>query len=234
MSQADINQPPIRAMILAAGRGERMRPLTDTTPKPLLDVGGKPLIAHQIERLAAAGIRDIVINLAHLGEQIPNALGDGTHWGVRLHYSVEGSCAEEALETAGGIRQAIDWLSPVFLLVNGDVFSDIDLSDLLATGLAPDCDFRLMLVDNPEHHPEGDFGLGDHGHLSASDGERLTYAGIGLYRRALFEGLPEGRRALGQILHERIARGRGCGRKHEGSWLDVGTVERLEQARARA
>jgi len=234
MSQADINQPPIRAMILAAGRGERMRPLTDTTPKPLLDVGGKPLIAHHIERLAAAGIRDIVINLAHLGEQIPKALGDGARWGVRLHYSTEGSCAEEALETAGGIRQAIDWLSPVFLLVNGDVFSDIDLADLLAAGLAPDCDFRLMLVDNPEHHPKGDFGLRDHGHLSATDGERLTYAGIGLYCRALFEELPEGRRALGPILHERIAIGRGCGQKHEGWWLDVGTIERLEQARTRA
>lgn len=224
----------ISAMILAAGRGERMRPLTDTTPKPLLDVGGKPLIAHHIERLAAAGIRDIVINLAHLGEQIPRALGDGSRWGVRLHYSTEGSCTEEALETAGGIRHAIDWLSPVFLLVNGDVFSDIDVTSLLSTGLGAECDFRLVLVDNPEHHPTGDFGLTENGRLSGSEGERLTYAGIGLYRRALFENLPEGRRALGPILHERIAIGRGCGRKHDGWWFDVGTVERLEQARARA
>lgn len=222
----------ISAMILAAGRGERMRPLTDSTPKPLLDVGGKPLIVHHIERLAAAGIKDIVINLAHLGEQIPATLGDGTRWGVRLHYSVEGDRTEQALETAGGIRQAIEWLTPVFLLVNGDVFTDFDPQPLLAAGLQADCDFRLVLVDNPPHHPKGDFGLTTEGHLSGSDDERLTYAGIGLYRRALFEPLPPGRRALGPILHEQIAKDRGCGLHFRGLWLDVGTVERLEQARA--
>jgi len=228
-----MSRQPISAMILAAGRGERMRPLTDTMPKPLLDVGGKPLIAHHIERLAAAGIADIVINLAHLGEQIPAALGDGSAWGVRLHYSIEGDCTEQALETAGGIRRAIEWLTPTFLLVNGDVFTDFDPRPLLAEGLTADCDFRLVLVDNPPHHPEGDFGLTAEGRLVGSTGRQLTYSGIGLYRRALFEGLPEGRRALGPILHERIAKGRGCGLHHSGSWLDVGTVERLEQARAR-
>lgn len=228
-----MNPASVNAMILAAGRGERMRPLTDATPKPLLDVCGKPLIVHHIERLAAAGIGDIVINLAHLGEMIPAALGDGSNWGVRLHYSVEGDDTTQALETAGGIRQAIDRLAPTFVLINGDVFTDFEPQRLLADGLEADCDFRLVLVDNPAHHPEGDFGLTPEGRLNGTADTRLTYAGIGLYRRRLFDPLPPGRRPLGPILHEQIGKDRGCGLRHRGAWLDVGTVERLEQARTR-
>jgi len=220
------------AMILAAGRGERLRPLTDTTPKPLIDVGGRPLIEHHLERLSAAGIERVVINLAHLGERIRDHLGDGRRWGLSIAYAVEGERAEEALETAGGIREALDRLPQVFLLVNGDVLTDIDYADLLRRDLAEDCLAHLLLVDNPPHHPAGDFAL-DGERLATSGEHRLTYSGIGLFRRRLFADLPPGRRALGPVLREAIDAGRVTGEHHRGDWLDVGTKERLAEARRR-
>jgi Nucleoside-diphosphate-sugar pyrophosphorylase involved in lipopolysaccharide biosynthesis/translation initiation factor 2B, gamma/epsilon subunits (eIF-2Bgamma/eIF-2Bepsilon) len=225
---------PIRAMILAAGRGERLRPLTDHTPKPLVPVQGKPLIVHHIERLAKAGITDIVINLNHLAEQIPAALGDGNHWNVHLHYSWENHLSEN-LETAGGIRHALSQLSDTFILVNGDIFTDFPFEGLLNNELNPEVDFRLVMVTNPEHHPRGDFTLDQQrlGLCSAdtsATGTCLTYAGIGLYKKSMFSGLPEGRRALGMLLREKITARRGQGQLFSGVWIDVGTQERLQQA----
>ena len=221
-------------MILAAGRGERLRPLTDHTPKPLIPVQGKPLIVHHIERLAKAGITDIVINLNHLAEQIPAALGDGGRWHVRLHYSWENHLSEN-LETAGGIRHALSQLSDTFILVNGDIFTDFPFEGLLNHELNPEVDFRLVMVTNPEHHPKGDFALDQQrlGLCSAdtsATGTCLTYAGIGFYKKSMFSGLPEGRRALGTLLREKITAQRGLGLLFSGSWIDVGTIERLQQA----
>ena len=220
------------AMILAAGRGERLRPLTDHTPKPLIEVGGKPLIEHHLERLAAAGIQRVVINLAHLGEQIRAHLGDGERWGLTIEYSMEGERAEDALETAGGIRQALDRLGERFLLVNGDVLADIDYAELLRRDLSDASLAHLLLVDNPPHNPSGDFALGDN-RLETQGDDRLTYAGIGLFQRALFADLPTGRRALGPVLREAIDAGQVSGEHHRGDWLDVGTKERLAEARRR-
>ena len=226
---------PIRALILAAGRGERLRPLTDHTPKPLIPVQGKPLIEYHIERLAAQGITDIVINLNHLAEQIPAALGDGSRFGIRLHYSWENHLSEN-LETAGGIRHALPLLSEPFILVNGDIFTDYPFEALLNTKLPPNTDFHLVLVDNPTFHPRGDFALqngqlmlGNH-ELTAAPARQLTYAGIGLYRKSLIAALPEGRRALGPLLKEQIAKQRGQGQHYSGQWIDVGTPERLLEA----
>ncbi|WP_298220277.1 N-acetylmuramate alpha-1-phosphate uridylyltransferase MurU [Halothiobacillus sp.] len=224
----------MRAMILAAGRGERLRPLTDHIPKPLIPIQGKPLIVHHIERLAKAGITDIVINLNHLAEQIPAALGDGSRWQVRLHYSWENHLPE-ALETAGGIRHAVALLSDTFILVNGDIFTDFPFEELLNNPLNPETDFRLVMVANPKHHPKGDFSLDQQrlGLCPADTQEAatcLTYAGIGLYQKSMFSGLPEGRRALGTLLREKIAAQRGQGQVFSGLWIDVGTQERLEQA----
>ncbi len=218
------------AMILAAGRGERLRPLTDHTPKPLIEVGGKPLIAHHLERLAAAGIERVVINLAHLGKQIRSHLGDGEHWGLTIEYSVEGDRAEDALETAGGIRQALERLGPRFLLINGDVLSDIDYAGLATRQLDADCLFHLALVDNPSHNPHGDFTLDETGRLGGESRPRLTYSGIGLFDSTLFTALPTGKRPLGPVLRAAIAKGQGCGHHHRGEWLDVGTPERLAEA----
>ncbi len=225
---------PIRAMILAAGRGERLRPLTDHTPKPLIPVQGKPLIVHHIERLAAAGITDIVINLNHLAEQIPAALGDGSRWHVRLHYSWENHLSEN-LETAGGIRHALPLLSSTFILINGDIFTDFPFDELLNNPLNPEIDFRLVLVANPAHHPKGDFSLNQQQlGLCEEDtheaGTCLTYAGIGLYQKSMFAELPEGRRALGTLLREKITAHRGRGQFFSGLWIDVGTAERLQTA----
>ncbi|RKE25987.1 MurNAc alpha-1-phosphate uridylyltransferase [Paraburkholderia sp. BL23I1N1] len=222
-----------KAMIFAAGRGERMRPLTDTCPKPLLEVGGKPLIVWQIERLARAGLQTIVINHAWLGERIEAALGDGSRWGVQLRYSAE----HEALETAGGIVQALPLLedkgeSEVFVAVSGDVYADFDYAALttraeaLAALTMPG--MHLVMVPNPAFHPNGDFGLVD-GTLSLDAQPRFTFGNIGLYDTRMFRDLPRGtRRALTPYYRETIARGLASGELYEGLWENVGTPAQLQ------
>ena len=209
------------AMILAAGRGERLRPLTDSVPKPLLRVGDAMLIEHHLSALQRAGVRTVVINHSHLGDQIVTALGDGSRYGVRIHYSPE----DEALETGGGIHRALPWLGKQpFLVINGDIWTDFRLQKLLAPldGLA-----RLVLVDNPPHHPNGDFGLEDGRVVNTS---RLTFAGIGLYHPDLFARCAPGRFPLAPMLREAAARGSVAGVYYDGAWIDVGTAERLALA----
>ncbi|MGL1832493.1 N-acetylmuramate alpha-1-phosphate uridylyltransferase MurU [Rhodocyclaceae bacterium SMB388] len=220
-------------MILAAGRGERMRPLTDTCPKPLLEAGGKPLIVHQIERLATAGFIDIVINHAHLGERIETELGDGTSHGVSIRYSRE----TQALETAGGIRTALPLLGgDAFIVVNGDIFCDADLAALrpAAAQLRADGDLaHIVLVPNPVQHPDGDFALED-GRVRAHGAPRYTFSGIGIYHPALFSDIGIGeRRPLGPLLRAAMTQDRVGGRLHDGYWLDVGTPQRLAELDAR-
>jgi MurNAc alpha-1-phosphate uridylyltransferase len=212
----------MKAMILAAGRGERMRPLTDITPKPLLPVAGKPLIVWHLERLARAGFRNIVINHAHLGDQIEALLGDGDAWGVHIDYSAE---PQGALETAGGIANALPLIGDApFLVVNGDIFCDWDFSRARAI----DIDLaHLVLIDNPPHHPDGDFTLID-GKVGAGGTARSTFSGIGLYRPELFAGIVRGHPAkLAPLLREAIDAGHISGEHHAGRWMDVGTPERL-------
>ena len=212
-------------MVLAAGRGERMRPLTDHTPKPLLSVRGKPLIEYHLERLAALGVRDVVVNLAWLGGQIRAALGDGAPWNLHIRYSDEGG---EALETGGGIFQALPWLGPEpFLVVNADVFTEYDFASLR---IADDALAHLVLVPNPPQHPGGDFGLQE-GRVQAQGSPRFTYSGIGLYRPALFEGCSAGKFPLKPLLDRAIASGSLHGECYRGLWSDVGTVARLEALR---
>ncbi|MGB9128140.1 MAG: nucleotidyltransferase family protein [Thiobacillus sp.] len=220
-------------MILAAGRGERMRPLTDHTPKPLLAVGGKPLIVWHIERLHAAGFTHIVINHAHLGEQIEAALGNGAAFGVSIEYSREVS----ALETAGGIATALPLIdAEVFAVVNGDIYCEYDFSRLaepMARLAAGHDQAHLVLVDNPPHHPQGDFVL-DAGRVHNPDSplsalhSRLTFSGIGVYHRALFAHTPAGEKApLAPLLRRAIDAGRASGEHYAGRWEDVGTPARL-------
>jgi MurNAc alpha-1-phosphate uridylyltransferase len=223
-----------KAMIFAAGRGERMRPLTDHTPKPLLEAGGKPLIVWQIERLAQAGFRTIVINHAWLGERIEVALGDGSRWGVQLRYSPE----QEALETAGGIAQALPLLedsgaSEIFLGVAGDVYADFDYASLHAHAgrLAAQAEpgMHLVMVPNPPFHPAGDFGLAD-GIVLSDAQPRLTFGSIALYDTRMFRALPHGtRRALTPYYKETIARGLASGELYEGLWENVGTPAQLQE-----
>ncbi|NCA71601.1 MAG: nucleotidyltransferase family protein [Sphingobacteriia bacterium] len=212
----------MKAMILAAGRGKRMRPLTDHVPKPLLEVGGRPLIQYHIERLAAAGIRDLVINHAHLGEQIEARLGDGTALGVRIRYSPE----PIALETGGGIFNALHLLGPApFLVINGDIWCDLEPDGLRLA----DADLaHLVLVDNPPHHPLGDFMLSD-GRVQATGAPRLTFSGIGVYHPALFAGAAPGAFPLAPLLRQAMHAGRVSGQHHRGMWLDIGTPERLAE-----
>jgi MurNAc alpha-1-phosphate uridylyltransferase len=232
----------MKALILAAGLGERMRPLTNTTPKPLLLAGGKPLIAWHIEKLAAMGVQDIVVNTSWLAERFPEVLGDGTHWGVRLHYSFEGPTP---LETGGGMWHARTLLGDApFLAVNGDIWTDFDFA---ALPREPARDAHLVLVDNPAHHPTGDFILHADGRVD-SDAEagspattRLTFAGVGVYRASLFDdwratigdapgadALPP-RFKLAPLLRKAMHAGRVSGGHHRGQWTDVGTPERLAQ-----
>ncbi|MFM0176068.1 N-acetylmuramate alpha-1-phosphate uridylyltransferase MurU [Paraburkholderia sediminicola] len=222
-----------KAMIFAAGRGERMRPLTDACPKPLLDVGGKPLIVWQIERLALAGFRTIVINHAWLGEQIEATLGNGSRWQVELRYSAE----REALETAGGIVQALplledDGASEVFVAVSGDVYADFDYATLNMHAeklqALPEPGMHLVMVPNPAFHPNGDFGLVDGGALSLDTQPRFTFGNIGLYDTRMFRDLPRGtRRALTPYYRDTIARGLASGELYEGLWENVGTPAQL-------
>lgn len=214
----------MKAMILAAGHGTRMRPLTDHTPKPLLLAGGKPLIVWHIEKLVRAGFRDIVINIAWLGWQIPEALGDGSRWNVRLHYSDEQN--EGALETAGGIVKALPLLGDKpFLVVNGDVWCDYPCLPIQLTenDLA-----HLVLVNNPIHNLKGDFALQDGCVFSEGD-ERLTFSGIGFYRPELFAGLEYGKRPLAPLLREAMQNGQVSGEWFGGDWRDIGTPERLAE-----
>lgn len=210
----------MKAMILAAGRGERMRPLTDHTPKPLLQVAGLPLIAYHLRNLAAAGFHDIVINHAHLGDRIEAALGDGASYGLRITYSAEGT----ALETGGGIFRALPLLGEEpFVVINGDIWTDFPLGSLRNRGerLA-----HLVLVNNPSHHPRGDFVL-HHARVGVEGDDRLTFSGIGVYQRALFDGCEPGAFPLAPLLRKAMARGEVSGEHYLGQWWDVGTPERL-------
>ena len=213
----------MKAMILAAGRGERMGALTDGVPKPLLEVGGRPLIEHQILRLATAGYRDIVVNLAWLGEQIAARLGDGSGLGVRIRYSRE---PEGALDTGGGIRQALSLLGDErFVVVNSDVWSDYSFEKLRGAGTG---DAHIVLVDNPAHHPDGDFALSPDGKIVEAGHGRLTFSGIGWYRPRLFAARSSLRYPLVAVLRDAIEAGTLSGELHRGEWIDVGTPDRLE------
>ncbi|MCZ7566698.1 MAG: nucleotidyltransferase family protein [Burkholderiales bacterium] len=213
----------MKAMILAAGRGERMRPLTDRRPKPLLEVGGKALVVWLIERLRAGGFRDIVLNHAHLGAAIVAALGDGAALGVALRYSAEPA----ALGTAGGIAQALPLLGAApFAAANADVYCELDFARLRAHALGPAL-AHLVLVDNPAHHPAGDFALAGARVGNAPD-RRLTFAGVGVYSPALFAAVPRGARAeLAPLLRAAADAGRVTGEHFAGRWVDVGTPDRL-------
>ena len=212
----------MKAMILAAGRGERMRPLTDLLPKPLLAAGGKPLIVHHIEKLAAAGVTQLVINHAWLGHKLVAALGDGSALGVSIHWSAE----ESALETAGGIVQALPLLgSEPFLVINGDTWLDLDYRALVSQPLGEDL-AHLWLVPNPPQHPKGDFSL-QAGRVL--DTPALTFSGVGLYHPAAFAGLPCGVRKLAPLLRDWMALGRVGGSLLAGEWRDIGTVDRLRE-----
>jgi MurNAc alpha-1-phosphate uridylyltransferase len=216
-------EPARTAMILAAGRGERMRPLTDTTPKPLLTVHGRPLIEHHVISLALAGFRSVVINTSWLGAQIQDHLGDGSRYGVAIRYSDE---QPQALETAGGIFRALPWLAPgPFLVINGDLFTDYPLERL---GVAPGSNAQLVLVANPEHHAAGDFGL-DGDRVVAEAATQYTFAGIAAYRPIFFDGCSGGAFPLKPLLLRSIAAGRCGGELYDGLWEDVGTPERLER-----
>ncbi len=219
----------MKAMILAAGRGERMRPLTDHTPKPLLVAGGKPLIVWHLERLAAAGFREIVINHAHLGVQIEQTLGDGAKWGLTIHYSPE---PPGALETAGGIAAALPLLGNApFLVVNGDVWCDVDFghfSRLTAAGWQPAA--HLVMVANPAHHTGGDFSLDGERVIYANGEQTFTYAGVGVFSPAFFRDVPVGQPLkLRPLLDAAIAAGTLTGERYAGRWVDVGTPQRLAE-----
>lgn len=235
----------MKALVFAAGKGERMRPLTDRTAKPLLHVGGKPLIAWHLERLAAIGVRDVVINTSWLAGQFPETLGDGAHWGLRLHYSFEGP---EPLETGGGMLHALPLLrddeggDAPFLAINGDIWTDVDFARLPTEprGLA-----HLVMIANPDHNPRGDFVLDDDGRMHSDGAQRLTFAGIGVYRPDLLRdwhtvigdapGIDEAppRFKLAPLLRAAMARSEVTGELHGGAWTDVGTPGRLAELDAR-
>lgn len=220
----------MKAFILAAGRGERMRPLTDHTPKPLLVVRGKPLIEWHLEKLVASGVREVVINLGWLGEKIRAHLGDGAQLGVSIRYSDEGW---PALETGGGLHHALPLLgTEPFLLVNGDVFTDYRFDALVARGTAmSEALAHLVMVPNPAQHQEGDFALLDGAICDAAP--RLTYSGIALLQPGLFAGCAPGAFPLAPLLKRAIAQRRLSGELHSGLWSDVGTPERLQALQQR-
>jgi MurNAc alpha-1-phosphate uridylyltransferase len=224
----------MKALIFAAGKGERMRPLTDRTPKPLLRVRGKPLVEWHLERLAALGVDDVVLNIAWLASAFAPALGDGSRWGLRLHYSDEGA---EPLETGGGMLHALPLLGDApFLAINGDIFTDYDFARLPRepAGVA-----HLVFVDNPAHHSRGDFALGADGRVATDGATKLTFAGIGVYRPAILAGWRDivgatpgvdatpPRFRIVPLLQAAMARGAVTGEHHRGDWADVGTPERL-------
>ena len=248
----------MKAMILAAGRGERMRPLTDHTPKPLLKVGGRRLIEYHIDALVAAGIREIVINHAHLGSQIEASLGDGSRYGAQINYSAD-TPEGEALETGGGIFKALPLLGDApFVVVNGDIWTDYPYNHLpavsqgmaaapalpatcmaVAPGILPPatlahpCAAHLVLVDNPPHHPKGDFVLRIDPHNNVYDptpGEpTLTFSGIGVYRPELFAGCTPGKFQLAPLLRKAMQQHAVTGVHYTGQWMDIGTPQRLDE-----
>jgi len=213
----------MKAMILAAGRGERMRPLTDHTPKPLLKVGGKPLIVWHLERLAKAGFKEVVINHAHLGEQVEKALGDGSQWGLHIQYSPE----KTALETAGGIVNALPLLgTKPFLVLNGDTFTEIDFG-VLTHALQANNHAHLVLVNNPPQHHNGDFAI-EASRLKNIGEKMLTFSGVGVYHPDLFASVTRGESAkLAPLLRQAIAENQATAEHYQGVWQDIGTPERL-------
>ena len=209
----------MNAMILAAGRGERLRPFTDSRPKPLLEVRGKPLIEYHLEALATAGIERVVINISWLAGQIKRQLGNGSRFGLEIIYSPE----DAALETAGGVINAMRYLDDRFIVINGDIFTDYPLEKLLKI----ESKAHLVLVDNPEHNSSGDFAL-NQGLVGNGLQDRHTFAGIAVYRKSFFEGLPEGKRALAPLLREAADANRLSGELYSGQWADVGTIDRWQ------
>lgn len=227
----------MKALILAAGRGERMRPLTDRTPKPLLEVRGKRLIEWHLEALARAGVREVVINAAWLEEQFPAALGDGSRWGLAIRWSMEGRDHGGALETAGGIAKALPLLGECFWVVAGDVFlPGFEFAPAAARRFESGAALaHLWLVPNPPHHPRGDFGIDADGRAVADAPERFTWASVGLMRAGLVAGIAPGTRAaLRPSLDAAIARGLVTAERWSGGWTDVGTPERLAALQAPA
>ena len=209
----------MNAMILAAGRGERLRPHTDTCPKPLLDVNGKPLISYHFEALANAGIKQVVVNVSWLGDKIEEAMGSGEQFGLEIVYSRE----TEALETAGGIVHALEKLDDRFIVVNGDILTDYPFEKLLSK----DSIAHLVMVKNPAHHPKGDFGLSN-GYVKNDTDGRYTFAGVSCFQKSFFEDLVHGKQALAPLLRKAIEARQVMGELYEGSWVDVGTLERWE------
>jgi MurNAc alpha-1-phosphate uridylyltransferase len=217
----------MRAMILAAGRGERLRPLTDSTPKPLIPVAGTPLIEYHLRNLAGAGVKDIIINTAWLAENIHQQLGDGSAHGVTIRYSDEGT----ALETAGGIINALPLLGDEpFLVVNGDIYCELDFSSIIAAHscLADDKQAHLVLVKNPDHNPAGDFAIED-GLIKNTGDNMYTFSGIGIYRPAFFSGQKPGALPLAPVIRKKSEQGLVSGEVYDGLWTDAGTLERIQQ-----
>lgn len=223
-----------KAMILAAGRGERLRPITDETPKPLIQVGTCTLIEHHLLSLSRSGIHEVIINLAYMGDKIKTHLGSGAKYGLDIHYSYE---PEGALETAGGIRHALPLLGDTpFLVVNGDIRCSMDFSTL---SLGSDRNMHLIMVKNPTHNAEGDFyldqstepGMLEKIHKGSPENYRVTFSGIGIYRPSIFEELPSGRSRLAPLIHEQIKQNKASAELFDGYWTDVGTPERLKLAR---
>lgn len=211
----------MKALILAAGRGKRMKPLTDTIPKPLLTVAGKPLIAYTIESLVASGITDLVINLAYLGEQIESILGNGSQFNAKISYSHEG---QNALETAGGIIHALPLLGDKpFLVINADIACDYPFSHLVNKNIKL---AHLVLIANPPHHPEGDFGL-ENNIVKNQAEQKFTFSGIGIYRPELFANIAPGKSKLAPLLRTTMQENQVSGELHHGFWMDIGTPERL-------
>ena len=211
----------VNAMILAAGRGERLRPHTDSCPKPLLEIGGRPMIFYHLEALATAGFESVVINVSWLAQTIEAAVGDGNQFKLKVVYSHE----PEALETAGGIVQALDYLGDRFIVVNGDIFTDYPFEQLIQI----ESEAHLVLVKNPDFHPQGDFVL-DNGLLSNDIEGRHTFAGIACYHRSFFKGLEPGKRALAPLLRQAADNRSLSGELYQGKWTDVGTLERWQGA----
>lgn len=222
----------MRAMLLCAGAGTRLRPSTHVLPKPLASADGVPLAVRQIRALVRAGVRDIVVNAAHGAAELVHALGRGERWNVRLHYSIEGRSAREALETRGGIVRALDLLTDdgredAFLVVAGDIVTDFDFARLMQHAWADDTLAHLVMVANPDYHSQGDMGLCADGRLSRVEGERLTFSSLGLYKAELFSGLDDRRASLFPWLFAEVDAGRVTGERFDGLWVNVGTeVER--------